>query len=184
MQQAHKGEDEKVLSAHRKILETHPTALLILVPRHPERFDSVYKLCMQEKLITSRRSTQPIPQPQDQIFLGDSMGEMAFYFQIADISFMGGSFVTVGGHNLLEPAALAKATLIGPHYFNFTDITQQLVTRHACLIVENEVELATQVIRLFNDSSLQQQMGMAGFDVVTANQGALNKSLDAVHELL
>lgn len=85
----HKGEDEKVLSAHRKILETHPTALLILVPRHPERFDSVYKLCMQEKLITSRRSTQPIPQPQDQIFLGDSMGEMAFYFQIADISFMG-----------------------------------------------------------------------------------------------
>ncbi len=180
----HKGEDELILQAHRKILAIYPDALLILVPRHPERFTAVRELCAAEKFTLSRRSDAVMPLPETQIFLGDSMGEMAYYFQMADIAFMGGSFVAIGGHNLLEPAALAKPTLIGPHFFNFTDITNQLVDKRACFIVENYEALASRVIELLKNSELQHDMGMAGFDVVTANQGALAKSLKAIESLL
>ena len=177
-------EDELILQAHRKILAIYPDALLILVPRHPERFTAVRELCAAEKFTLSRRSDAVMPLPETQIFLGDSMGEMAYYFQMADIAFMGGSFVAIGGHNLLEPAALAKPTLIGPHFFNFTDITNQLVDKRACFIVENYEALASRVIELLKNSELQHDMGMAGFDVVTANQGALAKSLKAIESLL
>lgn len=180
----HKGEDELILEAHRKILETYPETLLILVPRHPERFTAVSELCVAKGFSLSRRSAGIPPSADTQIYLGDSMGEMAYYFQMADIAFMGGSFVSVGGHNLLEPAALAKPTLIGPNFFNFTDITNQLVDKKACFIVENQEELAQQIMKLFSDHDLQHDMGMAGFDVVTANQGALEKSLKAVKSLL
>ncbi len=180
----HKGEDELILQAHRKILTLYPNALLILVPRHPERFTAVAELCIAEKFTMCRRSDAITGLSVNQILLGDSMGEMAYYFQLADIAFMGGSFVTVGGHNLLEPAALAKPTLIGPHFFNFTDITNQLVDKKACFIVENQEALADRIIELLKNPELQHDMGMAGFDVVTANQGALDKSLKAVESLL
>ena len=179
----HKGEDELILKAHHKLLKHHPDALLVLVPRHPERFDSVADLVSANHLVLQRRSTNISIKSSDQVYLGDSMGEMASYFQMADIAFMGGSFVPVGGHNLLEPAALAKPTLIGPHYFNFSDITRQLVTKHACMIVENENDLADKLLEIFNNQELQHTMGMAGFDVVTANQGALEKSLHVINTL-
>ena len=112
------------------------------------------------------------------------MGEMAYYFQIADLAFMGGSLVPVGGHNLLEPAALAKATLIGPHFFNFSDITRQLVEKKACRLVHNENELATTVLELLSTKEECHKMGMQGFDVVAANQGALAKSLSEIEKVM
>lgn len=176
----HKGEDEKIILAHQQLRKEVPEALLILVPRHPERFDAVAALVKQNNLSLIRRSQNQAIQPSTQVYLGDSMGEMASYFQMADIAWMGGSFVPVGGHNLLEPAALAKPTLIGPHFYNFSDITRQLVTKQACHVVQDEHELATELLSLFRDDGLRQSMGMAGFDVVTANQGALEKSLKAI----
>ena len=100
------------------------------------------------------------------------MGEMAYFFQIADIAFMGGSLVPVGGHNL------------GPHFFNFSDITRQLVDKKACQIIHDETELATHVLQLLGSSEQRHTMGMAAFDVVAANQGALEKSLTAIDTVL
>lgn len=99
----HSGEDEIVLAAHRQLLKTQPDALLILLPRHPERFNSVHKLCISERLTTRRRSTAEAVQASDQVLLGDTMGELLFLYALADIAFVGGSLVANGGHNLLEP---------------------------------------------------------------------------------
>lgn len=180
----HKGEDELVLGAHRQLLQQCPDALLILVPRHPQRFNEVAQLCHEQGFLFCRRSEQRNVAPAESILLGDSMGEMAFYFQIADLAFMGGSLVPVGGHNLLEPAALAKPTLIGPHYFNFTDITRQLTNKQACRIVQNPQELAVAVKDLLVSKEQLELMGNAAFDVVAANQGALAKTLAALTPLL
>lgn len=180
----HKGEDEKILRAHQILLQQIPNALLVLVPRHPERFNDVALLCQNQGFSLCRRSEQRSVAADEQILLGDSMGEMAYYFQMADLAFMGGSLVPVGGHNLLEPAALAKPTLIGPHYFNFSDITRQLIAKQACQVIHNDDELAVTVQELLLSKEKQHQMGMAAFDVVAANQGALEKSLNALESIL
>ncbi|WP_024872155.1 lipid IV(A) 3-deoxy-D-manno-octulosonic acid transferase [Tolumonas lignilytica] len=180
----HKGEDEKILRAHQILLQQIPNALLVLVPRHPERFNDVALLCQNQGFSLCRRSEQRSVAADEQILLGDSMGEMAYYFQMADLAFMGGSLVPVGGHNLLEPAALAKPTLIGPHYFNFSDITRQLIAKQACQVIHNDDELAATVQELLLAKEKQHQMGMAAFDVVAANQGALEKSLNALESIL
>ncbi len=180
----HKGEDEAILRVHQEICKQQPDALLILVPRHPERFTDVAKLCLEHEFAICRRSEQRLATVQESVLLGDSMGEMAYFFQIADIAFMGGSLVPVGGHNLLEPAALAKPTLIGPHFFNFSDITRQLVDKKACQVIHDETELATQVLQLLGSPDQRHTMGMAAFDVVAANQGALEKSVTAIDTVL
>ena len=131
----------------------------------------------------TRTGQQPIAD-DTAILLGDTMGEMAYYLQLADVAFIGGSLVPVGGHNLLEPAALAKPALTGPHYFNFSDITRQLTDSNACQIIQNAQELAQEVSRLLRDEATRQRMGMAAFDVVAANQGALDKSLQAIVHVL
>ncbi len=111
----HKGEDEQVLAAHKRVLESHPDALLILVPRHPERFDDMYGLCQQQGFETVRRTTQENVTNSTQVYLGDTMGEMLLLLRAADICFMGGSLVgdKVGGHNVLEPAALGVPIISG-----------------------------------------------------------------------
>lgn len=179
----HQGEDEQVLSAHRQLLAQLPNTLLILVPRHPQRFDQVARLCTSDGWEISRRSQQQSITAQTQIYLADTMGEMPLLFQASDVAFMGGSLVPVGGHNLLEPASLGKPTLIGPHYFNFSDVTRQLDEKRGCRIVQNSHELALSLTELLQDDALCQQMGMRAFDVVHANQGAKDKTLAAVSEL-
>ena len=176
----HQGEDEQVLAAMAQVLQAIPDTLLILVPRHPQRFESVAKLCAGQGWALARRSQQAPITATTQIYLADSMGEMALLFQAADVAFMGGSLVPVGGHNLLEPASLGKPTLIGPHYFNFSDVTRQLSEKRGCHVVANADELAQELIQLLGDESRRQQMGMAAFDVVAANQGALVKTRQAI----
>ncbi|HAS6019501.1 TPA: 3-deoxy-D-manno-octulosonic acid transferase [Vibrio vulnificus] len=133
----HKGEDEQVLDAHRQVLETHPNALLILVPRHPERFDSVFELCQTQGFETVRRTQANTIADSTQVYLGDTMGEMLILLGAADVCFMGGSLVgdKVGGHNVLEPAALGVPVIIGPSYYNFKDIVDRL-------LVDNNIEVA------------------------------------------
>ncbi|HAS6173807.1 TPA: 3-deoxy-D-manno-octulosonic acid transferase [Vibrio vulnificus] len=133
----HKGEDEQVLDAHRQVLETHPNALLILVPRHPERFDSVFELCQTQGFETVRRTQANTIADSTQVYLGDTMGEMLILLGAADVCFMGGSLVgdKVGGHNVLEPAALGVPVITGPSYYNFKDIVDRL-------LVDNNIEVA------------------------------------------
>lgn len=172
----HAGEDEQVLTALQQVWQQLPQSLLILVPRHPQRFDAIATLCQAEGLVLARRSRQEPITAQTQVYLGDTMGEMPLLFQASDLAFMGGSLVPIGGHNLLEPASLGKPTLIGPHYFNFQDVTRQLCDSKACVIVNDEQELADTVLELLQDEEKRQQMGMQAFDVVAANQGALLKT--------
>lgn len=173
----HRGEDELVLEAHRSLLQEDPNALLILIPRHPERFHEVASLCQQKNFSFQQRSLHPQPDSSSQVYLGDSMGEMWFYLSMADAVFMGGSFVPVGGHNVLEPAALSKPVLIGPHYFNFDDVTRQLIKAGGCHLVGNPQELTSQLRAMIELPQLCQQMGTAAKKVVMQNQGAIERSL-------
>ena len=173
----HAGEDEQILAALRQVRQQLPQSLLILVPRHPQRFDSVAALCQAEGLTLARRSRQETISSDTQVYLGDTMGEMPLLLQACDVAFIGGSLVPIGGHNLLEPASLGKPTLTGPHYFNFADVTRQLCDSKACEVVADADALATSLITLLQDEEKRQQMGMQAFDVVAANQGAQAKTL-------
>lgn len=180
----HAGEDEIVLAAHRQLLETRPNALLILVPRHPERFNSVHELCLSDGLTTRRRATGEAVQTGDQVLLGDTMGELLFLYALADIAFVGGSLVANGGHNLLEPAALGKPVLSGPHLFNFLEIAAQLRAAGALSEVANAAQLAERTASLLDTPAEAQRMSAAGLAVLKANQGALERLLDGLRRLL
>lgn len=175
----HQGEDEIVLSAHQKLLCDHPGLLLILVPRHPERFDQVYQLSQKQPLRTTRRSSKQAITHDTQVYLADTMGEMLTLISAADICFMGGSLLgdKVGGHNLLEPAALAKPCLTGPSYYNFQQITEQLIKVNGCFICADNEAIYHRISALINDKEQQQKSGDAALQIVNHNKGALQKTL-------
>lgn len=173
----HAGEDETVLAAHRQLLISHPDALLILVPRHPERFNSVHDLCQRQGFDTVRRSTAQPVTASTLVLLGDTMGELLFLYALADCAFVGGSLVPNGGHNLLEPAALAKPVLSGPHRFNFLEIAALLRYAGALEEVIDAAGLAKAVQRMFDQPAIVTNMANAGLEVMRANQGALQRLL-------
>ncbi|MBE7377223.1 lipid IV(A) 3-deoxy-D-manno-octulosonic acid transferase [Pseudomonas lopnurensis] len=180
----HAGEDEIILDAHRQLLAQHPQALLILVPRHPERFGSVVELCRKAGFATLRRSTDEAVDAGTQVLVGDTMGELLFLYALADIAFVGGSLVPNGGHNLLEPAALGKPVLSGPHLFNFLEISAQLRGAGALREVQDADQLAQGVGELWRDPAAAQRMRDAGLGVLKANQGALERLLAGLGHLL
>jgi 3-deoxy-D-manno-octulosonic-acid transferase len=180
----HAGEDEIMLAAHRQLLHRHPDALLILVPRHPERFNAVFELCQREALVTRRRSLNEAVDGAASVLLGDTMGELLFLYALADVAFVGGSLVPNGGHNLLEPAALGKPVLSGPQLFNFLEIATQLRAEGALLEVLDAAGLAAAVERLWQQPQIAEQMRRAGAAVMLRNQGALQRLLDALDALL
>ena len=180
----HEGEDEIVLAAHRRLLNQYPNALLMLVPRHPERFNAVFELCQREGFATVRRSSGEPVTAITQVMLGDTMGELLFLYALADTAFVGGSLVPNGGHNLLEPAALAKPVLSGPHLFNFLEISAMLRDAGALEEVDDAQGLALAVQRLFELPQDARRMGQAGLQVMQRNQGALQRLLDGLGRLL
>ncbi|MBD9427389.1 lipid IV(A) 3-deoxy-D-manno-octulosonic acid transferase [Pseudomonas sp. PDM15] len=180
----HAGEDEVMLQAHRRLLDEHPEALLILVPRHPERFDQVFELCRREGFTTVRRSTAEAPGAEVQVLLGDTLGELLFLYALADLALVGGSLIANGGHNLLEPAALGKPLLSGPHLFNFLEIAAQLRGAGDLLEVEDAAQLHAALRMLFADPAQAQQRAAAGLAVMRANQGALARLLGGLERLL
>lgn len=180
----HEGEDAIILDAHRRLLKTHCDALLILVPRHPERFADVLALSEQQGFPTVRRSLEQPVTAKTSVLLGDTMGELLFLYALADIAFVGGSLVANGGHNLLEPAALAKPVLSGPHLFNFLEIAAMLRTAGALQQVDDAEGLATAVQRLIELPRDATRMGEAGLAVMQANQGALERLLAGLGRLM
>jgi len=178
----HQGEDEQVLAAHMQLLKTMPDALLILVPRHPERFNTVSELIETHYFKMQRRSYSQKTNEQIQVYLADTMGEMLLLIQAADICFMGGSLIgdKVGGHNLLEPAALSKPCLTGPSFFNFTLITQQLIANKSCTLCNNSREISEELERLFNTPSLMKKQGIKALEIVAKNKGSIIRSLSHI----
>ncbi|PNH80601.1 lipid IV(A) 3-deoxy-D-manno-octulosonic acid transferase [Vibrio diazotrophicus] len=178
----HDGEDQQLLSVHRQLLSTIPEALLVLVPRHPERFINVTKLSKEFGFQTLTRSSGSAISHDVQVYVGDTMGEMLTLMQASDVCFMGGSLVgkKVGGHNLLEPAALGMPLLIGPSYYNFTDITHALVAANACKIVHDHVNILTQLNIWLTDKQQREISGQQALCVVNKNTGAIERSLDQI----
>lgn len=179
----HEGEDALILQAHRQLLQVHGDALLILVPRHPERFAAVHTLC-SEQFTTVRRSSGAAVDAQTAVLLGDTMGELLFLYALADIAFVGGSLVATGGHNPLEPAALALPVIMGPHVFNFQEISAMLREAGALRQVEDASGLAAVVRQLVELPQDAVRMGAAGQKLMQRNQGALHRLLDGLGRLI
>lgn len=175
----HQGEDEVILEAHRKLLDKYPSALLMIVPRHPERFNDVYELAKQLGLTTSKRTETGSHKITTQVYLGDTMGEMMALIGAGDLCFMGGSLIgrKVGGHNFLEPAALKKPMLSGKSYFNFQVIGDQLIHHGALRLAEDSNNIADQLMQLCANSELALDMGERAHCVFKSNSGSLAKTL-------
>ncbi|HHX34589.1 MAG TPA: 3-deoxy-D-manno-octulosonic acid transferase [Gammaproteobacteria bacterium] len=180
----HEGEDGLVLAAHQQLLKQFPEALLILVPRHPERFETVYALCLEQGMRVQRRSTQAMVSAAHQVLLGDTMGELLLLYALADVALVGGSLIEHGGHNMLEPVALAKPTLTGPHYFNFLEIAEQLLEAGGLQEVADTSELVQAVVQLWSNGEQVRIMCNAGQQVLQRNQGALQRLLDIIQAQL
>lgn len=181
----HSGEDEIILSAFQRLLKNHSNLLLILVPRHPERFKTVEELISDNKLNYIKRSTKQIPTEQTQVILGDTMGELLELYGLANIAFVGGSLIEHGGHNPLEPALHHIPIISGKYFFNFKVICEQLIEANGMLICDSTADsLYSTVNSLLNDDNRCQQIGENAYQVLKRNQGALNRLLKVIHHYL
>ncbi|OOZ37670.1 lipid IV(A) 3-deoxy-D-manno-octulosonic acid transferase [Solemya velesiana gill symbiont] len=180
----HNGEDELVLEAHRQVCEVCQDALLVLVPRHPERFDRVADLSRKSGFNVSRRSLNEPCESSVDVFLGDTMGELPLFLAASDAAFVGGSLVPTGGHNVLEPAALGVPVAFGPSMYNFSIISQQLLLEKAAVQVADEIELAEIMTEWLSDASERARIGEKGRAVVEANRGALDRLMVVIEEQL
>ncbi|WP_431024758.1 lipid IV(A) 3-deoxy-D-manno-octulosonic acid transferase [Halomonas sp. H5] len=176
----HEGEDEQLLDAHARLCRDYPQALLILVPRHPQRFDAVAELCERRGLGTARRSREEAVDGETTVYLGDTLGELMTLYGAGDLAFVGGSLVPVGGHNLLEPAALGVPVLSGPALANFEDVAEVLREAEALVEVADGAALAERLAALFADAAARRRLGEAGRHVVAANRGALARTLEGL----
>ena len=181
----HSGEDEIILTAFKKLLLKHANLLLILVPRHPERFKTVEKLISDSGFNYLKRSTNQIPTEQTQIVLGDTMGELLELYAMADIAFVGGSLVKQGGHNPLEPALHHIAIITGEYFFNFQVICEQLIEAQGMIVCTNSADdLYSSIDCLLNDNSSRNQLGENAYLVLKQNQGALSRLLTVINHYL
>lgn len=180
----HQGEDDILLDAQQLLIKRSVQSLLILVPRHPERFDDVYRLCNQRGLRVIRRSAQQAVADNTDILLGDTMGELATLFGAGKIAYIGGSLIERGGHNPIEPAAWGLPVIAGPHMFNFLDITRQLLDGKGLITVHNATDIADQVQACQQSPQWYEQAGKANRDVVASNRGAAQRQIAVVARLL
>ena len=171
----HEGEEERVLDAFERVRQALPDVLLVLVPRHPERFSRVAALCRRRGYATRLRSERRACTPDTAVFLGDSMGELSLFYAASDVAFVGGSLVSAGGHNLLEPAALGLPVIFGPHVFNFEEISRLLLEQGAARRVRDAEELAGVVEQLLRDANLRHSAGEQGRQAVERNRGAVDR---------
>jgi 3-deoxy-D-manno-octulosonic-acid transferase len=180
-----KGEEPLVLAAFRRVRATVPSSLLILAPRHLERAGDVAQMSRQEGFQTVRRSELPIDaEPRADVVVLDSIGELATLYQLATVAFVGGSLVTTGGHNILEPAVYGKPIVFGPHMDNFAEISAAFLSNAAAVQVKGARELEEALASLMTDPIRRARLGAAARAVVEANRGAKDKSLDVLAALL
>ncbi|SNV74212.1 lipid IV(A) 3-deoxy-D-manno-octulosonic acid transferase [Pasteurella dagmatis] len=175
----HEGEEEIILHSHQALLRTYPNLLLILVPRHPERFNIVAELIEKQKFTYVRRSENIAPSETTQIVLGDTMGELMLLYGISNIAFVGGSLVKHGGHNPLEPLAFKLPVITGKYTFNFPEVfTKLLYVQGALEVNESEKALTSAVEKFLDSKELRERYGNAGYEVLIENRGALQRLLD------
>ncbi len=181
----HDGEEQQLLAAHRLVMAQRPNALLVLVPRHPNRFDAVRAWLQSEQIDFVARSRNQSVTPTSAVLLVDTLGELMTFYAAADIAFVGGSLIdTVGGHNLLEPAVLSRPILVGPHNFNAPDIAQLMFERGAARSVDSAEQLAAVILELYANSSVRDEMGAKAAAIVAENRGALDRVMALIEPML
>lgn len=176
----HPGEEEVALEAHKRVLEAVPNALLVLVPRHPDRFREVEELAKRQHWNVATRSSGDLCAAETQVFLGDTMGEMMTFYAGSHVAFVAGSFAHVGGHNVLEPAALKKPVVCGPELYNFERIAEQLRQVKGMAQVDDALGLGEVVASWLLDAESAAKVGEAAYKLVASNRGALARHLEII----
>lgn len=180
----HEEEVAAVLAAHRAVLARHPHALLLWAPRHPDRFAGVAAAAREAGFDVATRTRDRLPGPDTACFVVDTLGELMAFYAAADLAFVGGSLQPIGGHNLLEPAALGVPSVVGPETFNFAEITRALLRVDAVRQVADAEALAVAVSELLDDRVACARMGAAGRALVAEERGALARTLELLETLL
>ena len=180
----HKGEEKIILDAHKRIIKAYPDTLLIIAPRRPERFQSVQNLIDKRGFLSVSRNKNIQISETTQVILADTMGELPMYYSASSVSFVGGSLLKTGGHNLLEPASLGTPIITGPVLFGVEEIANMLQANDALKIIHNAEELSTIVCQLLADSGHREKMIKAARKVVDKNRGSIQKLLNLIVPLL
>ena len=181
----HEGEEAQILEAHREVRKAHPGALLVMAPRRPQRFAEVGAWLEKQNVRFIRRSQPSARTPDLEMVLVDTLGELLDFYAMGDVAFVGGTLVNdVGGHNLLEPAALGRPVLAGPNNVNAADVAKILVDRGAVQIVTDAKDLAAHVSALLANPAERMRIGAIGRECVEDNRGALDKLLRLIHPLM
>jgi 3-deoxy-D-manno-octulosonic-acid transferase len=178
----HDGEEQQVLAAQQVVLASQPDALLVVAPRHPQRFAQVVNLLKAQNVEFVTRSSQQRVLPHHSVLLLDTLGDLTSFYAASDVAFVGGSLVPVGGHNLLEPAALGLPVITGPHTFNAPDVADQFAERGALRYVYSGKELGEVVLELLNNSAERTRQAALAQTFVQENRGALARLLDLLSE--
>ncbi len=173
----HKGEEGIVIDAYIKLKQQIPELLLMLVPRHPERFESVQDLVKQRGLNLAVRSKNDIVTHNTDVYLADTMGELKLLYASADVAFVGGSLAPVGGHNILEPLAVGVPVMFGPYMFNFKEIADNVLSQQAAIQCQNEAQIIEHLIKLYKDESIRNTLVSKGTVFIERNKGATEKIL-------
>jgi len=178
----HEGEETLILEAFKLIRAALPNVLLILVPRHPDRFQKVGLLCKESGLKFVLRSLKQPLEKNTEMILGDTIGELLLLYAASDIAFVGGSLVPSGGHNLIEPAAIGLPVLTGPELQNFTEISRLLQNAGTAHIVNSPKDIASLVNALFSAKELRRKMGIRAKEVIAENSGAIKKHIEWIEK--
>jgi 3-deoxy-D-manno-octulosonic-acid transferase len=179
------GEEALILDAWKSAglrVGASETALLVIVPRHPQRFDEVARLAAERGFVVQRRSGDTPVAPSTQVLIGDSMGEMFAYYASVDVAFIGGSLLDFGSQNLIEAAACGTPVLIGPSTRNFAEVAREAIACGAALSIGDADDLVTQVNALLADADRRRHMGDAGRAFAERHRGATARTMDLITE--
>ena len=171
----HSGEEAIFLDVYKELKPSIPNLLLLVVPRHPERFTEVADLCKQNKLAAVTRTSKQACTLDTDIYLADTMGELKMLYAAADVAFIGGSMVPVGGHNLLEAAAIGVPVLFGPFMANFKDIANKVLAHKAAVQCNNKADIVKAIQALHSDVDYRNSLIENGKVFLQANRGAMDK---------
>jgi 3-deoxy-D-manno-octulosonic-acid transferase len=176
----HPDEEAQVLAIDRRLRQRWPDLLMLWAPRHPERFRPATLQAIETGLQVATRTLTVAPEADDAVFVIDTLGELMLFYACADVAFVGGSLQPVGGHNLLEPAAIGTAIVTGPHLHNFSDIAEQLRRADAVRIADDVDAVAAEIETLLSDPAARMRMAEAGRALVEQGRGALRRTMEMI----
>jgi 3-deoxy-D-manno-octulosonic-acid transferase len=177
---SHRGEEEAVCAVHKKLREKFPDLLTIIVPRHATRGDEIARLIAGERLVCARRSLKESPAVRTDIYLADTMGELGLFYRLSPVAVIGGSFVTIGGHNPIEAAQLDCAVVFGPHMYNFSSVAREFVNKSAAIQLQGSNELAFTIERLLASGGERAQYTAAARALADQKRHVLDEVLQAL----